>query len=181
VPTVEVKRTYLEMARPEDLRPAGSGDPRARIERAIDPPPSFYRYLYREVGRPWHWVDRLGWTDEDARSHLARPGVRLWVMYLEGSPAGYFELQSHDDGSVEIAYLGLLPERVGRGLGKLLMTAAVEEAWRAGANRVWVHTCTLDHPSALAAYVARGFRPFKEEIYTATLPAPAPAPAPSGG
>lgn len=175
MPTVEVKRTYLQMTRPDELRPIRSDDPCVRIEPAVDCPASFYRYLYREVGRPWHWLDRLGWSEEEIRAHLAKPDVAVWVMYHRGSPAGYFELQRHEDGSTEIAYLGLLPEFVGRGLGKPLMTAAVEQAWAGGAHRVWLHTCTLDHTCALPGYLARGFRPFKEVTYTAAIPDGDPA------
>ena len=74
------------------------------------------------------------------------------------------------DGSVEIAYFGLLPEFIGRGYGKHLLTEAVERAWSAGARRVWLHTCSLDDPAALPNYRARGFRPFREETYSVTAP-----------
>jgi GNAT superfamily N-acetyltransferase len=170
VPTVEVQRTYLQMMRPDELEPVRAGDPAVRIERATGLAPSFYRYLYREVGRPWHWIDRLSWSEEDVRRHLARPEVAVWLLHCADAPAGFFELRRHEDGSTEVAYLGLLPEFVGRGLGKPLITAAVEAAWAGGANRVWLHTCTLDHPQALASYIARGFRPFKEETYPVDLP-----------
>lgn len=169
VATVQVRRTYLQMARADDLVPMRADDPRVRFDHAVECPASFYLYLYREVGRPWHWVDRLGWSEDDARRHLARADVGVWVLVYDGSPAGFFELAAHEDGSTEIAYLGLLPEFIGRRLGKVLVTAAVEAAWARGANRVWLHTCTLDHPSALSSYTARGFRPFKEETYTADI------------
>jgi GNAT superfamily N-acetyltransferase len=84
--------------------------------------------------------------------------------------AGYFELEEHDDDSVEIAYFGLRPEFFGRGLGGELLTQAVREAWRTGAKRVWLHTCTLDSPRALPNYLARGFEPFREEWYTTDVP-----------
>jgi len=89
---------------------------------------------------------------------------------VKGSPAGYFELERHSDGSVEVAYFGLLPEFIGRGLGKHLLTVAVETAWSLDARRVWLHTCTLDDPAALPNYQARGFRPFKEEVYETDVP-----------
>jgi GNAT superfamily N-acetyltransferase len=115
-------------------------------------------------------VDRLPWTDEQIRARLADPDVSLWLLRVKGSPAGYFELERHDDGSVEIAYFGLLPEFLGRGLGKHLLTAAAEAAWGLGARRVWLHTCTLDDPAALPNYRARGFRPYKEEVYETEVP-----------
>jgi GNAT superfamily N-acetyltransferase len=162
---VEVKRTYLEMTAPADLRPARSVDPDARLERIEGCPASFYRYLYAEVGRAYRWVDRLQWTDEEVRAHLASPAVSLWLLTVHAAPAGYFELKAAPDGSVEIAYFGLLPEFIGRGYGKRLLTEAVERAWFLGARRVWLHTCSLDDPAALPNYLARGFRPFREEIY----------------
>ena len=166
---VEVTRTYLQLERPEDLKPARVDDPRIRIERIPDCPASFFRYLYSEVGRFYHWTDRLPWTDEEIRVHLARPQITLWVMFSEGAPAGYFELEKHDDGSTEIAYFGLIQEFLGRGLGKHLLSEAAERAWKDGANRVWLHTCTLDDPAALPNYLKRGLVPFKEEKYFTTV------------
>ncbi|HEY0005841.1 MAG TPA: GNAT family N-acetyltransferase [Pyrinomonadaceae bacterium] len=168
--SVSVKRTYLQMLSPSDLNPAKTEDERVRIEQAALCPASFYRYLYTEVGRSYHWTDRLGWTDEEIRAHLDQPSVTLWVMYYQGTPAGYFELRRcAEDNSTEIAYFGLLPEFTGRGLGKHLLTSAVERAWSSGAVRVWLHTCTLDDRAALSNYLKRGFQPFKEESYMASL------------
>jgi GNAT superfamily N-acetyltransferase len=166
---VEVTRTYLEMRDAAALRPATRPDPRARVERVEECPASFFRYLYREVGRRYHWVDHLGWTDEQIRARLADPAVSLHLVTVAGSPAGYFELERHGDGSVEIAYFGLLPEFLGRGLGKWLLTEAVRTAWLSGPDRVWLHTCTLDDPAALPNYLARGFQPVRTETYTADL------------
>ena len=162
---IDVTRTYLEMTHPDQLRRVPVARPR-RVERVERCPLSFYRYLYREVGRNCRWTDRLTWSDEQLRSHLATPGVSVWVMYVDGSPAGYFELHARGDRSTEIAYFGLLPEFIGQGLGKQLLTAAVERAWDTGAARVWLHTCTLDDPAALPNYLKRGFAPYKNERYT---------------
>jgi len=170
MPSVEVTRTYLEMSSPGDLVAASSPDRRLRLERVEECPASFHRYLYAEVGRAYHWIDRLGWTDEQTLAYLASPTVSLWVLYCAGAPAGYFELKREDDGSVEIAYFGLLPEFTHRGYGKHLLSEAVRHAWAEGARRVWLHTCTLDHPAALPNYVARGFRPFKTERYVTETP-----------
>ena len=169
MPRVEVTRTYLELLKPGDLAGAPSADPRLRLERVEECPASFHRYLYAEVGRAFHWVDRLGWTDEETLAYLASPTVSLWVLYLSGAPAGYFELKRHEDASVEIAYFGLLPDYIGRGWGKFLLAEAVRAAWGLTPTRVWLHTCTLDHPAALPNYVQRGFRPVREESYTADI------------
>jgi GNAT superfamily N-acetyltransferase len=173
MPTVRVVRTYLEMAAADELRPAGVPQDAPRIERMEECPGSFFRYLYAEVGRAYHWTDRLSWSDEQVRAHLADSGVSLWLLSSRAAPAGYFELRRHQDGSVEVAYFGLLPEFVGRGWGGHLLTVAVREAWALQPERVWLHTCTLDHPAALPNYLKRGFRPVREEVYTAQLPEPA--------
>jgi ribosomal protein S18 acetylase RimI-like enzyme len=169
MPPVEVTRTYLEMKSPDQLR--GQAPGRAL---AVEPvgwcPAAFYRFLYGEVGRPYHWVDRSAWTDDQIRAHLDSPRLRLFVLYQDGAPAGYYELQDHDDASIEIAYFGLLPEYHGRGLGKALLVHATQNAWAGSPQRVWLHTCTLDGAAALPNYQARGFHPFKQEKYWADLP-----------
>lgn len=169
MPTIEVLRTYLEMTSPADLVTEGAPDPAARLELVQDCPWHFYRYLYVEVGRQYHWRDRLSWSETQFREHLAGPSA-IWLLSVRGAPAGYFELRGHEDRSIEIAYFGLLPEFVGQGLGKFLLTRAVEEAWARGPGRVWLHTCSLDHPGALPNYLKRGFRKVGEERYQTTLP-----------
>ena len=170
MPTVQVVRTYLEMRSPGDLHPARQPVDAPRLERMEECPVSFFRYLYTEVGRAYHWVDRLSWSDERVRAHLGDPDVSVWLLSSRGAPAGYFELRRHGDASIEIAYFGLLPEFVGRGWGGHLLTEAVRAAWASRPERVWLHTCTLDHPAALPNYRKRGFRPVREEMYTAELP-----------
>jgi GNAT superfamily N-acetyltransferase len=166
---VVVQRTYLQLSSPGDLEPGGAASDLVRIDQVAECPPSFFRYLYSEVGRYYHWVDRLGWTDAQIRAHLARTETSLWVMYCAGAPAGYFELERHGDGSTEIAYFGLLSEFMGRGLGRYLLSRAAAEAWSCSPTRVWLHTCTLDDPAALPNYLKRGFKPFKQETYTTTI------------
>jgi len=167
---MEVTRTYLEMRDPAELHGAPTNDPGIRVEEMTECPPEFFRHLYVEVGRNYHWIDRLPWTDADIIAHLNQPEISLWLMTADGVTAGYFELRRCEDGSVEVAYFGLLAEFIGRGLGKHLLTCAVEQAWAVGANRVWLHTCTLDDPAAMPNYLKRGFRPFKTEDYSVELP-----------
>ena len=88
---LEVTRTYLQLATPGDLNPARVEDSGVRIERVIECPASFYRYLYSEVGKFYHWTDRLPWSDDEIRSHLARPEITFWVLYMAGAPAGYLD------------------------------------------------------------------------------------------
>jgi GNAT superfamily N-acetyltransferase len=169
MPPVEVTRTYLEMRSPGDLRPVSLPADPPKLERIGNCPGSFFRYLYAEVGRAYHWTDRLSWSDQRVRAHLTDPAVSLWLLTSEAAPAGYFELRAHEDRSVEIAYFGLLPEFVGRGWGGYLLTRAAEAAWEMQPERVWLHTCTLDHPAALPNYLKRGFSPVRKEVYTTEL------------
>lgn len=164
--TIQVTRTYLEMLDPAELQGAKLDDPLIRIEQQRHCSIELFRFLYVEVGKNYHWIDRLPWTDEDIAAHLRKPENSIWLMTYEVETAGYFELRKCEDGSVEIAYFGLMPTFMGRGLGKHLLTCATEQAWALGANRVWLHTCTLDDPAALPNYLKRGFRPFKSEKYT---------------
>jgi ribosomal protein S18 acetylase RimI-like enzyme len=169
MPVVRVTRTYLEMRNPAELRPAEAPDPTvsARKESCSA---AEYRDLYALVGRAFHWRERDAWADERLGDHLAQSHVGVWVLRVSGERAGYFELLRHHDESVEISYFGLAASYFGQGLGKFLLTRAVEEAWNLKATRIWLHTCTLDHAAALPNYVARGFRPYLTETYTVELP-----------
>jgi GNAT superfamily N-acetyltransferase len=158
-------RTYLEMTDPADLDAAPAPFEGTAVEGVASPAPDLWRFLYTEVGRSYHWVDRLGWTDDEVRAYLADPGLELWVLRVAGEIGGYFELRETGERSIEIAYFGLLPPFVGRGLGKYLLTCAVRRAWERGAARVWLHTSSLDHTTALPNYLARGFRVWKQETY----------------
>jgi len=118
--------------------------------------------LYQLVGEDWDWVDKHAWSDEAWRSYAENDNLRTWVAYCKGSPAGYYELQQQQNGDVEIAYFGLASRFIGRGFGGYLLSEAIAFAW-AGTRRVWVHTCTLDHPRALQNYKARGLEVYRVE------------------
>lgn len=169
---------YLEMTSPADLRPAQVNRIDLEVKQARIPCPELNRFLYSAVGGDWYWIDRLSWTYESWLRYLDRPELETWVGYHSGTPAGYFELETQAEANVEIAYFGLLPQFVGQGLGGRLLTAAVQRAWQRGAARVWLHTCTLDHPWALANYQARGFRLFKQESAVKDEPDQPPGPWP---
>ena len=175
-----VRVTYLEMHSPDELRASAREPGDTLLLRAEEPSPELGRFLYTAVGGDWYWRDRLIWTWAEWMERLRRPEVETWVLYSKGTPAGYFELEATPDGSVQIVYFGLLSSFVGRGLGGYLLTRAIQRAWalRPGVRRVWVHTCTLDHPSALANYQARGFRVYQEEETVFNLPGEPPGPWP---
>jgi GNAT superfamily N-acetyltransferase len=181
VMAVSITTYHLEMLDPGELRPKRIDRGDLEIKRAEIPCPELSRFLYSAVGGDWYWIDRLGWSHRQWLDWLDRPELETWVAYLSGTPAGYFELEAQPQGNVEIAYFGVLTQFIGQGIGGHLLTAAVERAWAMGASRVWVHTCTHDHPGALANYLARGFRLFREEMTTKDLPAESPGPWPGAG
>ncbi|RLQ22421.1 GNAT family N-acetyltransferase [Seongchinamella sediminis] len=154
---------YLEMRAPGQLLP-GSDAPGLTITEARVKQWPFNRFLYQFVGGPWDWNDKLGWSAQQWQDYAEAADLRTWVGYSEGSPAGYFELQKQAGNEVEIKYFGLTPAFIGQGLGGTLLTAAIEQAWAWGeVQRVWVHTCSLDHPGALANYQARGMTLYRTE------------------
>jgi Acetyltransferase (GNAT) family. len=165
MPLVDVTRTYLEMRSPADLVDAQPSHADGMIQRVGFCSAAFFRYLFAEVGRAYRWTDRLSWSDAQVRAYLDRGDVTLHVLYLDGAPAGYFELRRHPDRSVEVAYFGLIGDYIGRGLGGWLLTQATRAAWAEKPERVWLHTCTLDHPHALPNYLRRGFLVVRKEVY----------------
>lgn len=163
---MHVTRTYLQLTDARQFRAAPGVFPGISLGPVPDPGPELYRHCYRTVGAQYRWRDRWDWTDEQIRAHLADPAISLHVARRGDALAGYYELRHvADDDSVEIAYFGLVQSELGRGLGKHLLSCAVQDAWAVRPTRVWVHTCTLDHPNALPNYLARGFVPYKTEQY----------------
>ncbi|HVH67158.1 MAG TPA: GNAT family N-acetyltransferase [Gemmatimonadales bacterium] len=163
---MEATRTYLELKEPNQFRPAFGDFADLGIERVQRPTPDLYRACYRTVGEDYHWRDRWDWTDEQIRAHLAQPEITLHVARRAGALVGWYELRRvPEDRSVEIAYFGLMPKAIGQGLGKHLLSCAVRDAWALAPARVWLHTCSLDHPHALPNYRRRGFVPYKTETY----------------
>ncbi|AKF05095.1 GNAT family N-acetyltransferase [Sandaracinus amylolyticus] len=139
------------------------------------PPLHFYRYLYETVGAPWLWVDRRRMDDAALATIVHDARVEIAVAYERGVPAGYYELDRRVPREVELAYFGLVPEAIGRGIGPWLLDAAIRRAWDAPeVERVWVHTCSLDHPSARATYERAGFTVYdvKETLQADPRPLP---------
>ena len=165
---MQATRTYLELKAPTDFKPAFGDFPDVTVAHVPNPPPQLYRYCYRTVGEQYHWFDRWDWTDDQITMHLLDVNIQLYVATRDGTLVGFYELRRvPDDDSVEIAYFGLAPGEIGRGFGKHLLSCAVRDAWALNPKRVWLHTCTLDHPHALPNYQARGFTIYKKEDYEA--------------
>jgi ribosomal protein S18 acetylase RimI-like enzyme len=160
---IETVITYLEMKAPPPPRPPRQPAHAIALLRLAKPSTAFYRYLYRVVGEPWFWYERRLLTDAELEPQIRAEGIEITVLYADGEPAGYAEMDYRDRADVNLAYFGLAPHFIGHGLGGFLLERTVEEAWRRGARRLWVHTCTLDHPRALALYQKAGFVPYKQE------------------
>jgi ribosomal protein S18 acetylase RimI-like enzyme len=128
-----------------------------RLTEAEIASPELSQFMFRTVGGPWRWFSRLSWTYQQWQHYLTQQQVRTWLLSVNGTPAGYIELLKHDDNSVEIKFFGLLPQFIGQGLGQPLAQAAVMLSAQWQATKIWLHTCSADHPSALKNYLAAGF------------------------
>jgi RimJ/RimL family protein N-acetyltransferase len=176
----EVTTWYLEMVDPADLRaaPPVAG---AQVLRVGQRSPELSRFLYTAVGGDWYWLDRLPWTFAEWTAWLERPGVETWIAWLDGNPAGYVELEDQpaagpEPRQTQIVYFGLLAPFTGRGLGGHLLTEALRRGFALGAERVWVHTCSLDSPVARGNYEARGMRCYDTRVTYEDLPERPPGP-----
>ncbi len=154
---------YLEMTVPSQLN-AKPLPKTLNIVESEEPQYEFNRFLYSLVGSEWEWGDLDSWTDEQWKAQVEHEQHRTWVAYFRGSIAGYYELFRPDGVNAEIRYFGLAPGFISKGFGGPLLSHAIQSAWDwPGTERVWVHTCTFDHPNALNNYRARGLRVYKEE------------------
>lgn len=157
--------TSLEMVRPPAPRPLPASP--LRLARWQTPKVSPYRGLFRRVGERWLWFSRLVMDDARLEAIITDPAVEvLPVIDRAGVELGLLELDFREAGTCELSFVGLVPELTGKGHGGWLMGHALSLAWRKGIERVWVHTCTLDHPAALGFYRKNGFVPFATAVET---------------
>ena len=153
--------THLEMLQPPSDPPPPSSLQLIRMARRN---PDAYRALFRKVGAPWLWFSRLLMPDDKLLAIISDSRVELYEVAAVEAVVGMLELDFRHPGECEIAFVGLVPSLAGQGHGRWLLAKALRLAWRDDVTRVHVHTCTLDHPAALAAYIRAGFEPFKREI-----------------
>ena len=169
--TVSVTTTSLHIPAREQFRPVFSDDPDLLVLEIREPSVPYYRFLYNAVGRDYVWIDRILWTDAEFQAYLARPTTTVLVLYWRGIPVGYVDMTTvADEPGTEIVYFGLVRAVHGRGFGKHLLSVGVRRAFDDGAERVWLHTCTLDSPHAIANYVARGFVPYRTTTQDEPVP-----------
>ena len=165
--TIATIVTYLEMREPPPALPA------AREGWSLAPlsgDMARYRHLFRRVGEPWLWFTRLVMTEDTLRSIIEHPRVRAFALHARGADLGLLELDFRRAEECELSFFGLVPEAIGQGWGGVLMTEAIRRAWDQPIRRLWVHTCTLDHPRALGFYMRSGFRPYKRAVEIAEDP-----------
>jgi len=164
--TLDTTITFLEMTVPPVKRyplPLGVN---AAILHAEKPQLAFYRFLQFQVGYPWKWEYRLRMDDETLASVIHADTTEIYVLYLDGAPAGFYEINRADPASIDLAYFGMMPHAAGRGLGRWLLSRAIEACWASEPERITVNTCTLDHPAALPLYQKLGFQPVRREDST---------------
>jgi GNAT superfamily N-acetyltransferase len=160
--------THLEMT----ARPARRDDPPGDwgLRRVACPAPDWYRELYRRVGEDWLWFSRARMADAELAAVIQAPDVEVYALLADGRDEGLLELDFRESGQCELVYFGVTAHLIGSGAARFLMNRALDLAWSRDLRRVWVHTCTFDHPSAVAFYQRSGFRPFRRQIEVADDP-----------
>ena len=158
--TVAVTVTFMRMDHPP-LTPAPAIPGLSRTERVADLDVAYYRFLYNTVGADYVWWLRRIMSDNDLEQLLRDPAVSVHVLYKDGAPAGFFELDARYGANVNLSYFGLMPHVIGMGAGPGFLRQAVDAAWAVGARTVTVNTCTADHPRALPNYIRAGFKPLR--------------------
>ena len=163
--TEEVKRNYLEINSLQDLKEGYK--PSEDYSLSLIDPVNFQlnKFFYKTIGKNHKWVDRLSWSDEKWITYVSSQQVKTYVFKFKDDLVGFFELIFHlDKKETEIAYFGILEEYQNKKLGSYLLSEAVKKSFQNNINRVWVHTCSLDHKNALNNYISRGMKIFKTEI-----------------
>jgi GNAT superfamily N-acetyltransferase len=160
---MQIKTTYIQMfANPGRVVPP----PREELTviHAQKLTLAYYRFLYDAVGSNWNWTSRNKLSDAALAAIIHDPRDEVHVLFGDGVPAGFVELDRRVEGEIEIAQFGLMPEFIGQGLGRYFLQWSIDRAWSYNPKRLWLHTCTEDHPAALPNYLKAGFVVYKEEI-----------------
>ena len=160
----EVERNYLEIHSLQELK-EGNKPPNDYYLNLIDPINfQLNKFFYKNIGKKHKWIDRLVWTEAQWIDYVSNKNVKTYVFKFKDDLVGFFELIFHEEKrEVEIAYFGLLEEFQNKKLGSYLLSQAIQKSFKGSINRVWVHTCSLDHKNALNNYIARGMKIFKTE------------------
>ena len=158
----KIERFYLEIKSIKNLKTKFMPSNNFTIKEAGKKNFDLNKFFYKQIGRKHQWVDRLIWQDKNWMDYVSNKNLKTFILQKNDEYVGYFELIFHKK-ECEIAYFGILEEYIGRGYGGFLLSEALKIGFK-NANRIWVHTCTLDHPNALENYKSRGMKVFKTEI-----------------
>ena len=163
----KIERNYLEINSLKELNDVNFTSKKYSVELVKPADFQLNKFFYKNIGKNHHWIDRLVWTDKQWISYVSNEQLKTYVLKDDKDFAGYFELIFHKDArEVEIAYLGLLEEYQNLRLGSFILSAAIKKSFLGNIQRVWVHTCSLDHKNALNNYLSRGMKIFKKENIT---------------
>jgi len=162
--STKVERNYLEINSLKDLKKSKFSSDDCYIDLSDPADFQINKFFYKSIGKEHRWTDRLVWTDKQWTEYVSDRKVKTYILKKNNDMAGYFELIFHKEKrETEIAYLGLLKEYQNKKLGSYLLTSAIKNSFSENTNRVWVHTCSLDHKNALNNYISRGMKIYKTE------------------
>ena len=160
---ISVKRNFLELKNINELIKKNKPEDNYSIEKT-KPDFQLNKFFYKQIGKKYRWTDRLIWTDFQWSNYVSNKNLETYVIKNSDDLVGYFELIYHPEkNEIELAYLGLFEDYFGKGVGGYALTTAILKSFEKKIKRIWVHTCTLDHPNAIKNYLARGMKIFKEE------------------
>ncbi len=160
-----ITRNFLEIKSLNNLLKVNKPTENAEINLLIPPDFQLNKFLYNKIGKKYNWVDRLIWTDQDWIKYVSRFDMYTYILKVKNEIAGFFEFIFHKEKfEIEIVYLGLLEEYIGKKLGGYLLSEAIKKSFEFKINRIWLHTCSLDNEHALKNYLARGMSIFNNKI-----------------
>ena len=155
--------TSLEMFTRPQLRPAPA-ELQLSLRHVERPALDWFRQLFRNVGEDWLWFSRLAMPDAELAAIIHDPRIEVSVLTAGTEEVGLLELDFRVADECEISFFGVTAKYIGTGAARWLMNEALARAWSRPVRRVWIHTCTFDHPAALSFYTRTGFQPFARQI-----------------
>ena len=160
---IPVQRNFLELKDLKNLK-TNSINEKKYLVKKIKPDFQLNKFFYKQVGKKHRWIDRLSWSDGKWINYISNKNLETYIISESDELAGFFELLYNPElKETEISYFGLLEEYIGKGIGGYALSVAIKKSFEKNFRRVWLHTCTLDHPNALKNYIARGMTVFKKE------------------
>ncbi len=160
---IPVQRNFLELKDLKNLK-TNSINEKKYLVKKIKPDFQLNKFFYKQVGKKHRWIDRLSWSDVKCINNISNKKLDTYIISESEELAGFFELLYNPElKETEISYFGLLEEYIGKGIGGYALSVAIKKSFEKNIRRVWLHTCTLDHPNALKNYIARGMTVFRKE------------------